>query len=391
MIWNSQTGASFDTIPTLRIDRNASPSVVGGVSGNTYQALKVNGTAGVNNQGYEWPLTVELHNKALGTLDSQNVAIASAAWVESNGVGEVGRTWASNFNVSDTTGTANPTYGRIALELDCYATAAAGTDTNRSRCILQLAFGTVTGDTPDPGTPLHIGRGILIGSHQANTILDRAFEFSGNGTFDIGIDTSGGVFTKPVLFMASTHRIAFDGNTSGTYTRSLRYQTGQLVYETASGNVLTVADGGTAGVRGLDVTATGVSQTLITINGDAGSARRIQFGTGGTGRWFVQANTIAESGSNAGSNFEIVRRADDGSNLGTPFSIARSTGIVTLASPLTIGSSQVVGTRDTGWASWTGASNKNATLDTGTATVGQVAQRVAAIQIALTTHGLLGA
>ena len=356
-----------------------------------FRSLKVNGTAGVNNQGYEWPLTVELHNKALGSLNSQNVAIASAAWVESNGVGEVGRTWASNFNVSDTTGTTNPTYGRIAQELDCYATAAAGTDTNRSRCILQLAFGTVTGDTPSAGTPLHIGRGILIGSHQANTILDRAFEFSGNGTFEIGIDTAGAIFTKPVLFMAQAHRIAFDGNTSGVYTRSLRYQTGQLVYETASGNVFTVSDTGVAGVKSLDVTTTGGSQTLLTINGDAATARRIQLGTGGVGRWFIQANATAEGGANAGSDFEIVRRADDGSNAGTPVSIKRSTGVVTLASPLTIGSTQVLGTRDTGWASWTGASNKATVLDTGTATVGQVAQRVAALQIALTTHGLIGA
>lgn len=390
-IWNNQVGATFDSVPNLRIDRNMSPTVVGGVSGNTYQALKISGTAGANNQGYEWPVTVELFNRARGSLNSQNVAIASAAWVDPNGVEETGRTWASNFNVSDRTGTVNPTYGRIGLELDCYATAAASTDNNRSRCILQLAFGTVTGDTPTSGTPLHIGRGILIGSHQANTILDRAFEFSGNGVFDIGIDTTAADFITAPYFMKEGQRIAFDGNTSGVYSRSLRYQTGKLVYETSAGEAFGVSDTGDLSGAGLSLSVTGGSQTLITINGDGGSARRIQMSSGGSARWFVQTNAVAESGGNAGSNFEIVRRSDAGANLGTPLSIARSSGIVTLASPLTIGSSQVVGNRDTGWVSWTGASNKNTVLDTSTATVGQVAQRLAAIQIALTAHGLIGA
>jgi hypothetical protein len=390
MVWNSQTGASFDIIPTLRIDRNASPSVVGGVSGNTYQALKVNGTAGVNNQGYEWPITVELHNYALGTLNSQNVALNATAWVEANGVGETGRTWGSNLNISDKTTTANPTYGRVGLEINNYADVVGSTDNNRARCVLQLAYGTVTGADPAGGTPLHIGRGILVGSAQNNVILDRLLECSGNGTFDIGFDTTGATFSKPVYFMKEAQRIAFDGNTSGVYTRSLRYQTGELVYETASGNVFSISDTGSTATKSLDLSVTGAAQTLLTINGDPATARRIQLGTSGVGRWFVQANAVAETGANAGSNFEIVRRSDAGANLGTPVSIARSTGVVTLSNPLTIGSSQVVGTRVTGWAAATGTATRT-TFATGSVTTAQLAERVKALIDDLTTHGLIGA
>lgn len=244
MIWNNQTGPTFDPVPTLRIDRNASPSVVAGTPANTYQAVKINGTAGVNNQGYEWPLTVEMHNYSLASLNAENVAINGTAWLENNGVGETGKTWAANFNVSDKTTTVNPTKGRVALELDTYADPAGSTDNNRARVGLQIAVGTHNGVAPSAGTPLHIGRGFLVGANQANVIMDRLMEVSGLGTYDIGIDTTAATFTKPVLFMKEAQRIALDGNTSGAYARSLRYDAGQFVYNSQNGNVVQISDDG---------------------------------------------------------------------------------------------------------------------------------------------------
>jgi len=53
----------------------------------------------------------------------------------------------------------------------------------------------------------------------------------------------------------------------------------------------------------------------------------------GAPRWSIEiGNSGAESGSNAGSDFAINRYNDAGTFLGTPFVIARSTGIMTLAS-----------------------------------------------------------
>lgn len=243
MIWNSQTGATFDNDANLRLDRNMSPSVVAGVSGNTYATLQINGTAGANNQGYEWPLTVVLYNYSKVSLGSQNVAINSHAHVMDNGVEGTGATWASNFTVIDHTGVVNPTAGRIGCELNTYAKNTGGTDTSRNRVGLQIAVG-VDDAGATISSPLHIGRGFLIGGNHAQVVIDRIFEVGGLGTYEIGFDSTGATFTKPVYMMAQDQRIAFDGNTSGVYNRSLFYSGGSLAYQTASGVVLTVSDTG---------------------------------------------------------------------------------------------------------------------------------------------------
>jgi hypothetical protein len=47
-------------------------------------------------------------------------------------------------------------------------------------------------------------------------------------------------------------------------------------------------------------------------------------------RWFVGLDTtVAESGSNTGSNFQVVAAADNGSLLGAPITISRASGIAT--------------------------------------------------------------
>ena len=47
-----------------------------------------------------------------------------------------------------------------------------------------------------------------------------------------------------------------------------------------------------------------------------------------TPRWTVRADNSEESGSNAGSNLQIIRYSDDGKAMDTPFSISRSNGNV---------------------------------------------------------------
>lgn len=286
MIWNSQTDPTFDPVPTLRIDRNASPSVVAGTPANTYQAVKINGTAGVNNQGYEWPLTVEMHNFSLASLNSENVAINGTAWLEANGVGETGKTWGANFNVSDKTTTVSPTKGRVALELDNYAHPSGGADGNRARVGLQIAVGTYDGSAP--GTALHFGRGILVGANQSNIVMDRLMEVSGSGSYDIGIDTTAATFTKPVLFMKEAQAISFDGNSSGVFSRSLFYQTGSLAYKVSSNVVFTISDVGVVSASGnintdgqYTVDGTRVVTNRVTGWGaPTGTATRTTFATG---------------------------------------------------------------------------------------------------------------
>ncbi len=51
---------------------------------------------------------------------------------------------------------------------------------------------------------------------------------------------------------------------------------------------------------------------------------------------------------------------------------------------------KVLGGRDTGWTAMTGTSNKATSYSTGSITLPQLAERVNALQTALTTHGILG-
>ena len=62
-------------------------------------------------------------------------------------------------------------------------------------------------------------------------------------------------------------------------------------------------------------------------NGAATSVRPVRWLTGGVERWHLRANGDAESGSNAGSNLEIVSRVDAGTALHTVVQWMRATGM----------------------------------------------------------------
>jgi hypothetical protein len=70
----------------------------------------------------------------------------------------------------------------------------------------------------------------------------------------------------------------------------------------------------------------------VRLNGAAAQNRSLFFQTAGGQRWSIAANATAESGTNAGSNFEIKSYADDGvTALDSPFSITRAnSGVITM-------------------------------------------------------------
>jgi hypothetical protein len=81
--------------------------------------------------------------------------------------------------------------------------------------------------------------------------------------------------------------------------------------------------------------------TRFVIDGDAGQSKIITFRTAGLQRWGLYSNNVAESGSNAGSNFVVRRYNDAGTLLGTPISITRSTGQTTISEGLTLSGSEL--------------------------------------------------
>ncbi len=72
------------------------------------------------------------------------------------------------------------------------------------------------------------------------------------------------------------------------------------------------------------------SNTRLCANGAAGTLRTLRFTTLGAARWDALVSDAAETGSNAGSNFELRRYADSGTLLGTALRVTRSSGVIEL-------------------------------------------------------------
>ena len=86
--------------------------------------------------------------------------------------------------------------------------------------------------------------------------------------------------------------------------------------------------------------------TRMVIDGDAGQSKIITYRTGGLQRFGMYLNNTAESGSNAGSDFQIRSYNDAGSLLSTPFFIKRSTGNVGIGTTSPSGKLDVFSTSD---------------------------------------------
>jgi hypothetical protein len=73
-----------------------------------------------------------------------------------------------------------------------------------------------------------------------------------------------------------------------------------------------------------------ISGTQVRIDGAAATTREYTFNTAGTQRWSIRANSNTESGSDAGSDFNINSYTDAGVFKDTVFEITRSTGNITI-------------------------------------------------------------
>lgn len=96
------------------------------------------------------------------------------------------------------------------------------------------------------------------------------------------------------------------------------------------------ANGATAQTLTLTLESTLVYTTValqgfasVRSNASAGNARNFRLATSASTRWELIANATAESGSNAGSDFEIRRYSDAAADLGLVMAVTRSTGNIT--------------------------------------------------------------
>ena len=77
--------------------------------------------------------------------------------------------------------------------------------------------------------------------------------------------------------------------------------------------------------------------TQMYAKGAAATNRGLFFNTSTSKRWYVKCDNAAESGANAGSDFQIERYADAGTYLGTPVGINRNNGNFVITNNLTVG------------------------------------------------------
>jgi hypothetical protein len=108
--------------------------------------------------------------------------------------------------------------------------------------------------------------------------------------------------------------------------------------------------------------STGVSTVSnsdrMDIAGAPGATRALRYFSRGAGeRWEARAESTTESGSNAGSNYQIARFSDAGTEIDVPFSITRSTGEVNASKALS-SNGPALGVPTpfvaNGYAAWTG-------------------------------------
>ena len=75
----------------------------------------------------------------------------------------------------------------------------------------------------------------------------------------------------------------------------------------------------------------------VRVRGAAGSDRSLLMSTLGSNRWSVSTNAVAESGSDAGSNFVVTRYSDAGTAIGNALAINRATGAISTSGDIAIG------------------------------------------------------
>jgi len=203
---------------------------------------------------------------------------------------------------------------------------------------------------------LRLSAGTLLSGHNAE-FFGTLFLKNNTG---INFESVAGV-SESVLSITSANNVQLVSPTaSGNITITNRATSGaiQLTAGTSTGTI-TLATGGatrlTIGSTGNATFANAViSLAEFQIQGSAGTTRALFFRTGGSTRWIIEANSVAESGSNAGSNFAITRYSDAQANLGSALSINRATGVTTLFADRFNLSTAITGITASGSAGTTG-------------------------------------
>jgi hypothetical protein len=110
------------------------------------------------------------------------------------------------------------------------------------------------------------------------------------------------------------------GNFTGTGTAS-------VAGSATIGGAASIAGAATVAGGALHVANSG-GEARTYIDAPAGSSAWVEYDSAGVLRWLVGRNNTAESGGDAGSDFDIVNLDDAGSGIAIPFRIYRATSYI---------------------------------------------------------------
>jgi hypothetical protein len=262
----------LDTVDTLRVDR--SPSYSGGTPGDTYSAIWGNCSVGNGVADYEWCAQFTLVNAATG---GQNVALAAYATKLSG----AGPTFGVNFNLTDTSGAADPSSG-LTNEFDI---AGNGTDANTQRIAANFVVSKY-----GSGADAHASA--ISFSPAASGIFDNGTIYRA-GNYGVGENFSAGTFLVASLFLGPGQKIALDGSGT-TYNRYLEYTAGTFEYVTEDGQAMQIGDAGNMTLKYSLVIGGG---SAITSSGGGGVLMPQAFQSGAVASQTCTIDSGAVSGS----------------------------------------------------------------------------------------------
>lgn len=155
-----------------------------------------------------------------------------------------------------------------------------------------------------------------------------------NATFlnamEASVAITGGAVTIPDT-RALTGNITVSSGVTGTIT-SAKVLVAQPIINASTATLTTAygiyAEQQTAGATNWSVYAPGGNSLFgqIRVSQSTASPADIQLHTNESLRWIIRKNTTAESGSNAGSDLEIIARSDAGGAVATSMTFIRSSG-----------------------------------------------------------------
>ena len=168
---------------------------------------------------------------------------------------------------------------------------------------------------------------LTLGSPTLATTVQ--FTLQTNGTATRGIGIYSGANPRWLLYAAAGET----GSNAGSDLSLNAYSDAGAFLSTPL--TITRSTGLATFARGLTVS----NSNFLIIDGAAATSRVLQYGTSGSPRWWLYANGVAESGSNAGSDFVLTALSDAGASLGTAWVIARSTQVVSFTKAIVNGPS----------------------------------------------------